>query len=76
MQLKPQTLMVAIQCVATEIKSLDKRLNEEDAENAAELEQLLVSFDLAADDLMTAYQDALKQYGELPSYEELISRIR
>ena len=76
MQLKPQTLIVAIQCVANEIKLLDRRLNEEEPQNAAELEQLLVSFDLAADDLKMAYQDLLKQYGELPPYEELISRIR
>ncbi|AEG01824.1 hypothetical protein [Methylomonas methanica] len=76
MQLKPQTLMVAIQCVAAEIKSLDRHLNEEEPPNAGELEQLLVSFDLAADDLKLAYQDLHQKYGELPTYEELISRIR
>ena len=73
MQLKPQTLMVAIQCVAAEIAAMDKQLNEENSENAAELEQLLVSFDLAADDLKAAYQAAQEQFGGLPPYEELVN---
>jgi hypothetical protein len=73
MQLKPQTLMVAIQCVAAEIAAMDKQLNEENSENAAELEQLLVSFDLAADDLKAAYQTAQEQFGGLPPYEELVN---
>lgn len=71
MQLKPQTLMVAIQCVAAQIEALDNRLHGESS-NAAELEQLLVSFDLAAADLKTAYQEAVKAYGGLPAYEELV----
>lgn len=71
MQLKPQTLMVAIQCVAAEIAAMDRQLNEGNPEHAAELEQLLVSFDLAADDLKTAYLAAQEQFGGLPPYEEL-----
>ncbi len=74
MQLKPQTLMVAIQCIAAEIKAIDKRLDDNDVTNAAELEQLLVTFDLAAADLKTAYEIAHGQYGELPLYEELIRK--
>jgi hypothetical protein len=70
MQIKPQTLMVAIQCVAAEIHTIDRQLDDE-PDNAAELEQLLVSFDLAADDLRVAYEEALKQYSELPSYDDL-----
>jgi hypothetical protein len=72
MQIKPQTLMVAIQCVAAETRAIDKQLEDGEPDNAAELEQLLVSFDLAADDLKEAYEEALKQYGELPAYNELI----
>lgn len=72
MQIKPQTLMVAIQCVAAEIRLIDKKLEDDEPANAAELEQLLVSFDLAADDLKKAYEIALNQYGELPAYEELV----
>ncbi|WKJ90091.1 hypothetical protein QZJ86_19090 [Methylomonas montana] len=72
MPLKPQTLMVAIQCVSAEIKAIDKRLEDDELGNSAELEQLLVAFDLAADDLKTAYEAARSKYGELPTYEELI----
>ncbi|HCW1026484.1 TPA: hypothetical protein OW444_005342, partial [Pseudomonas aeruginosa] len=51
MNLKPQTLMVAIQCVAARTRELDAQLQNDDPQNAAELEQLLVGYDLAADDL-------------------------
>lgn len=75
MQLKPQTLMVAIQCVAAEIAVMDRQLNEGTPEHAAELEQLLVSFDLAADDLKVAYQAVQEQFGGLPPYEELVKPL-
>ncbi len=71
MQVKPQTLMVSIQCVAAQIKAMDRRLQDEPPD-AAELEQLLVSFDLAAADLKKAYQEAVTQYGEFPPYDELV----
>ena len=71
MQIKPQTLMVAIQCVAAESKLVEQQLEDNEPANAAELEQLLVSFDLAAADLKQAYEIAHTQYGELPAYEEL-----
>ncbi len=74
MHLKPQTLMVAIQCVNAEINRLDQLLNNDDADNPEELEQLLLSFDLAASDLKNAYESALEQYGALPAYDELISK--
>lgn len=72
MHIKPQTLMVSIQCVAAEIEAIEKQLEDGEPENAAELEQLLVTFDLAADDLKTAYENAQKKYGELPPYGELV----
>lgn len=59
MNLKPQTLMVAIQCVAARTRELDAQLQNDDPQNAAELEQLLVGYDLAADDLKNAYEQAL-----------------
>jgi hypothetical protein len=76
MHIKPQTLMVSIQCVAAEIEAIEKQLEDGEPENAAELEQLLVTFDLAADDLKTAYEDAQKKYGELPPYVELVKQSR
>ncbi|MGC8078201.1 hypothetical protein [Pseudomonas paraeruginosa] len=72
MNLKPQTLMVAIQCVAARTRELDAQLQNDDPENAAELEQLLVGYDLAADDLKNAYEEALAQYSGLPSYDRLV----
>ena len=67
MNLKPQTLMVAIQCVAARTRELDAQLQNDD-----ELEQLLVGYDLAADDLKNAYEQALGQYSGLPPYDRLI----
>lgn len=74
MYLKPQTLMVVIQCVNAEIKRLDQLLNDDNADNPDEVEQLLLSFDLAASDLKNSYEAAQGQYGELPAYDELISK--
>lgn len=73
--LKPQTLIVAIQCVASEARSIERQLEEVDADDAADLEQLLLSFDLAIDDLKSAYAKTCEQYGGLPSYEELVNRV-
>ncbi len=74
MELKPQSLMVAIQCVAAQVRSLDDRLERDEPANAEELEQLLVSFDVAAADLRAAYEEALQRYDGLPSYEALVAR--
>lgn len=74
MELKPQSLMVAIQCIAAQTNLVDQQLNEQDPANGAELEQLLISFDEAADDLRSAYQAALKLYDGLPPYESLIAK--
>lgn len=47
-------------------------MQNDDPENAAELEQLLVGYDLAADDLKNAYEEALAQYSGLPPYDRLV----
>ncbi|MCF6252508.1 MAG: hypothetical protein L3J75_14770 [Methylococcaceae bacterium] len=75
MKLQPQTIMVAIQSVEAEIRLLDKQLESDDVENAAELEQVLVSYDLAAADLKAFYEAMLDQYSELPSYDTLINAV-
>lgn len=56
-------------------RSIKRQLEEVDADDAADLEQLLLSFDLAIDDLKSAYAKACEQYGGLPSYEELVNRV-
>jgi hypothetical protein len=76
MELKPQSLMVAIQCVAAQVRLLDGQLERDESSNAEELEQLLVSFDIAAADLRAAYEEALQRYDGLPSYEALMARVR
>ena len=75
MDLKPQSLMVAIQCVAAQVRLLDDRLERDESSSAEELEQLLVSFDVAAADLRAAYEEALQRYDGLPSYESLVARV-
>ena len=72
MQIKPQTIAVAIQCVAAEIKRLANELDNDQAANPAETEQLLLTFDLAAADLKKAYEVALEHYGDLPGYDDLL----
>jgi len=75
MELKPQSLMVAIQCVAAQVRLLDDQLEREDSSNADDVEQLLVSFDIAAADLRAAYEEALQRYEGLPSYEALTTHV-
>lgn len=72
MQVKPQTLMIAIQCVAAQIKAMDQQLQDDESGDAAALEQLLVSCEVAATDLEKAYAEALTQYGGFPPYAELV----
>ena len=71
MELKYQTLIVAIQCVESKCRELDRRVDTEERKLAAELEQLLVTFELAAADLKKAYQVAREKDSGLPAYEEL-----
>jgi hypothetical protein len=73
MNMKPQTLAVAIQCVSAVTRLLDKRLESDGSKDAAKLEQLLVSFDLAELDLKAAYAAACEQYEGLPDYDALVS---
>lgn len=72
MKILPQTLVVAIQCVAAESRRLERTLEGDTSSDSGGLEQLLLSFDLAAANLKSAYEEASSQYGELPKYEELI----
>ena len=86
MQIKPQTLMIAIQCVAVQTRLLDQRLQidtpadhpgdhpGDDPDARAELAQTLLSFDLAAEDLKTAYGIALTHFEGLPPYDDLVAQ--
>ena len=72
MELKYQTLIAAIQCVESKCRELDRRVNTEEHDLAADLEDLLVTFELAAMDLKKAYEEARERFSGLPSYEELL----
>jgi len=72
MTLKPQTLSVAIQCIAARTRQLADRTDGDNSRNAAEIEQLLVVYDLAAEELKAAYEAASKQSTGLPPYAELV----
>ncbi|KGD92384.1 hypothetical protein JL37_17200 [Achromobacter sp. RTa] len=72
MILKPQTLLVSIQCIAARTRQLVQQLNSGDPAKAAEIEQLLVVYDLAAEELKAAYELALEQSTGLPPYAELV----
>ena len=72
MEIKPQTLTAAIQCLSTVVKELTDRLGADKASDTTELEQTLLAFELASIDLKKAYLIAREKYGGLPEYEELI----
>ena len=63
--------MVSIQCVNAEIKRIVNLL-ENNSENGANLEQLLLTYDLAADELKEEYEQLRKEY-VLPQYGDLIN---
>ncbi|MDE2308790.1 MAG: hypothetical protein KGJ97_10940 [Xanthomonadaceae bacterium] len=65
-----QTLVVAIQAVASEIRSLRAALAEGDAE--PEEYQLLEDRIRAAEDLERAYGEAARTVLNLPPYDELV----
>lgn len=70
--ISPQTLVVAIQAVAAEIRNLRAAL----AEGGAEPEEyrLLEDRICAAEDLKRAYDEAARTVLNLPSYDGLVGR--
>lgn len=75
MQLKPQTVMVAIQSLEAKVRLLDDKLENDDVADPSEAEQLLVCYELAAMDLKKYYEDISAEYGDMPSYDELIAVV-
>ena len=72
MTLRPQTLVVAIQCLATQTRKIEKEIEHDESSLAADLEELLVGYDQAAQDLKAAYAELVQQYDGLPNYESLV----
>ncbi len=69
--LKPQTLMIAIQCVAARTRAVVELLDADGPDATAELEQWALTLDLAASDLRDAYLAARARHPSLPDYDLL-----
>lgn len=67
-----QTLVIAIQAVAAELRSLRAAIA--DGEMEPELLQSLEDHQRAADDLERAYEASARQVLNLPPYDELVGR--
>jgi len=71
-EINTRTLVMAIQAVAAEIRTLSAQAGGGDAD--PELEQLIDDYQRAADDLEDAYDEAAKTVLNLPPYDELVGR--
>jgi hypothetical protein len=69
------TLMVAIQALDTVRRDTVEARHEMDDNDRADLDELLVSYDLAARELHRAYDLARTTAANLPPYEQLVRRI-
>ena len=69
------TLMVAIQALDTVRRDTVAARHDMDDHDQADLDELLVSYDLAARELHRAYELARSAAPNLPPYEHLIRRI-
>ncbi len=69
-----RTLMMAVQAVAAHIKTLEAEVRSaEDDDVVGELNELLLSYDQAAQELRVAYKSAQAATSNLPAYEDLVS---
>jgi hypothetical protein len=75
MELKPQTVMVAIQSLEAQARILDSKLENDDVVDPVEAEQLLVCYEVAALDLQSCYKEISAKYGDMPSYDDLIAAV-
>jgi hypothetical protein len=69
-EITTQTLVMAIQAVAAEMRALREDLASEDVDPG--LEQLYEDFERAADDLEAAYDKEARTVLSLPPYNELV----
>jgi hypothetical protein len=71
-----RTLMLAIQAVNAKIQALNDALaaaaESDDDDAAADAEELLMSYEAAADELRTAYEIARLAVSNLPPYATLV----
>lgn len=70
-----RTLMLAIQAVDAKIRALQASLDAagDDEDAGADAEEMLLSYEGAADELRSAYEIARLSVSNLPPYTELIT---
>lgn len=67
-----RVLALAIQAVDFKISSLERSIDSLPPGSGGELEDLLLTYTNAAETLKQAYQEALVESHNLPSYEKLV----
>ncbi len=72
-EIKEQTLLMAIQVMADAIAELKTECAETDGPDLPDLQELLLSYSLAAADLKRAYLGLQEAGAILPPYEELVA---
>ena len=74
-EVSDRTLVVAIQAVDAEMRRLAGQIDaSEDDSHQADLEELLLTYSHAAEDLKKAYYSALRPGGNLPPYSKLVAQ--
>ena len=73
-EVRGPTLMMAIQAVDEKIRALTTRLDaaDPDTQDVTDLEDALLSWEKAADELKMAYEAAVKMSSNLPPYDKLV----
>jgi hypothetical protein len=67
------TLMMAIQAVNEQIKKYEQLLTSETLRDAAEIQELVFSYEKALEALRLAYEANWVQDGNLPAYDALVN---
>ena len=71
MTLKTQSLVVLVQVLNRAIRELDAECEATDGPDQADLQELLLDYTLAADDLKATYLATYEPDSNMPPYEEL-----
>ncbi len=72
-EIKEQTLLMAIQVMADAIAELRQECAETDGPDLPDLQELLLGYSLAAADLQRAYSCLQETDAVMPPYEELVA---
>lgn len=73
-ELSLATLMVSIQAVAKQIEHFEGLLSSETVRDKAEIQELLLSLDNAAEELKQVYESRRKTGSNFPAYEKLVQQ--